>query len=132
MVAQIEWPAGWTVNRIAETTFFEIGRAAGELYAVASHHAVFRRGQDEVWRAVYIPEHPDELTSLATFGGEAYAGGRSAPGGGIVRLRGNTWAPIGLDDRYHVFDVTPLGGNTLLAAGMVKNTVSGRILVGRY
>lgn len=130
---RVEIPAGYSDGNTL--TFRRIRGIGGEVYAVGSRHVVFQRDVDSVWRAVYNPLLTDEFYDLTgqVIGGapEIYVVGRKATPGPAARFWAGGWSHANVSDRFHLFGIHRVSLHEYIAVGMIRNTNTGSILIGR-
>lgn len=131
----VDFPQTWGTTEISLMGFYGIGAAGTDLFAVGYRHNIFKRGSDGVWRQSDIPNLSGELRAVAgaVVGGEpeAWAVGRDATGGPIVRWYRGEWKHVNYPEDYDLFAIVKHPSrDEWVAAGGVKSSIYGKILIG--
>ena len=133
----IDWPDDWLPNEILGVFIADIVGVDDELYAVASHHFVFRR-DDNLWTRVYGPDSPassnsgGDLRAVAGCGNPtgqiAAVGSESLTGVTVALDRGNGWVDVSPSQRLDGMAIFSVEPGRFLVGGAVRGSFDGLLL----
>jgi hypothetical protein len=126
----VDWPMTWSMNDILGFTFFGVGAAGTETFAVGSRHLVFRRDASGTWRQDYSPFLTDDLHRVAGWTGEAYAVGGNTSRGPIERWYQGQWQGNQLADDVALYSLWSASSDLYYAGGSETGTFNGVLYVG--